>query len=83
LRKYLDQARELAVKAAHEKAQALAAALGQEIGKAHAIEEVTEPAYQPSANVSTESRSSGRGGLSLAPEQKSVSASVLVSFDLM
>jgi len=83
LRKYRDQARELAVKAAREKAQALAAALGQEIGKAHAIEEVTEPAYQSYLNVSVETRSGGRGGLSLAPGQKSVSASVVVSFDLL
>ena len=42
LRKYRDQARDLAVKAAHEKAQALAHALGQEIGKAYSIEEVPE-----------------------------------------
>jgi len=83
LRKYRDQARELAVKAAREKAQALAAGLGQEIGKAHAIEEVTEPAYQSYLNVSVETRSGGRGGLSLAPGQKSVSASVVVSFDLL
>ena len=71
------------MKAAREKAQALAAALGQEIGKAHAIEEVTEPAYSPFANVSVETRSGGRGGLSLAVGQKSVSASVVVSFDLI
>jgi uncharacterized protein YggE len=82
LRKYRDQARELAVKAAREKAQALAAALGQEIGKAHSIEE-TEPGYQPGANFSAEMGSAGRGGLSLAPGQKSISASVVVSFDLI
>ena len=42
LRKYRDQARDLAVKAAREKAEALAKALGQEIGKAYSIEEVPE-----------------------------------------
>src|SRR5215467_13708279 len=42
LRKYRDQARDLAVKAAREKAQALAKALGQEIGKAYSIEELPD-----------------------------------------
>ncbi len=37
LRKYRDQAREMAVKAAREKAEALAKALGQSIGKAYSI----------------------------------------------
>src|SRR5882724_13723548 len=45
LRKYRDQARDLAVKAAREKAHALAQALGQEIGKAQTIEEVPEYEY--------------------------------------
>lgn len=86
LRKYRDQARELAVKAAREKAQALAAALGQEIGKAQAIEEVVEPAYQQYgflSNTTVEKRSSGQGGPSLAAGQKTISASVVVSFDLI
>src|SRR5437764_3999026 len=42
LRKYRDQARELAVKAAREKAQAMAHAVCQEIVKAQSIEEATE-----------------------------------------
>src|SRR5258708_5395324 len=46
LRKYRDQARDLAVKAAREKAQALAHALGQEVGKAYSIEEVAESSNQ-------------------------------------
>src|SRR5262245_10301456 len=37
MRKYRDQARDLAVKAAREKAAALARALGQDIGRAQAI----------------------------------------------
>lgn len=39
LRKYRDQARALAIKAAQEKAVALAAEIGQKIGKAYTIEE--------------------------------------------
>lgn len=39
LRKHRDQARALAIKAAQEKATALAAEIGQKIGKAHSIEE--------------------------------------------
>ena len=83
LRKYRDQARELAVKAAREKAQALAAALGQEIGKAQYIEEV--PANQYSGATQNrvyaydgDSRSTG----STAAGQNSISASVVVSFEL-
>lgn len=86
LRKYRDQARELAVKAAREKAQALAAALGQEIGKAQAIEEVVEPVYQSYgglSNTTVETKSRGQGGPSIAAGQKSISASVVVSFDLI
>ena len=39
LRKHRDQARSLAIKAAQEKATALAAEIGQKIGKAYSIEE--------------------------------------------
>ncbi len=55
LRKYRDQARDLAVKAAREKAQALAHALGQEIGKAYSIDEVAEPANSYSAGLMSNS----------------------------
>ena len=84
LRKYRDQARELAVKAAREKAQALAAALGQDIGKAQYIEEVPESAYsgvlanQVSYSYDFKLRSAG----STAAGQNSISASVIVSFEL-
>jgi uncharacterized protein YggE len=82
LRKYRDQARDLAVKAARDKAGALAKALGQEIGKAQSIEEVPESEYSM-ANVSRgyESRSKAEGA-SIAPGQKTISASVTVSFEL-
>lgn len=39
LRKYKDQAREMAMKAAHEKAAAMAAAIGQSVGKAIFVKE--------------------------------------------
>lgn len=85
LRKYRDQARNLAVKAAREKAQALAGALNQEIGRAYAIEEVPEPVYQssPVANTSFEVKlSSSQGGPTTAAGQKTISASIVVAFEL-
>jgi uncharacterized protein YggE len=85
LRKYRDQARELAVKAAHEKAEALAHALGQEIGKGYAIEEVPEStsAYGYLSNVQFEAAGSrAKVASSTAVGQRTVSASIMVSFDL-
>jgi hypothetical protein len=84
LRKYRDQARDMAVKAAREKAEALAKALGQEIGKAQSIEEVPEPenAYfmaNASLGIADKTRSAGP---SVAVGQKTISASVMVSFEL-
>lgn len=56
LRKYKDQARAQAVRAAQEKAQALAKELGQTIGKAVSIEENDIDGYRsPAANVSQNS----------------------------
>src|SRR5262249_54757633 len=86
LRKYRDQARDMAVRAAREKATALALALGQEGGKAHSIEEGPESnygyggllgdaAYEAESDKALRSRST-------APGQKTISASVVVSFDL-
>jgi uncharacterized protein YggE len=84
LRKYRDQARDLAVKAAREKAEALAKALGQSIGKANSIEE--SPGADISASVQNieydEVRRSRATGSSTAAGQTTVSASVTVSFDL-
>jgi uncharacterized protein len=45
LRKYKDEARALAIKAAKDKAVALAKELGQTIGKANKIEEIQEDTY--------------------------------------
>src|SRR5215471_6288121 len=85
LRKYRDQARDLAVKAAREKALALAQALGQQIGKAQSIEEVPEPTYRSAglmSNVAYEQEARvRRAGPTTAAGQKTVSASVVVSFD--
>ncbi len=85
-RKYRDQARELAVEAAREKAVALAKALGQEIGNAYSIEEVPQYNYGYgglTANASFEmDKASTRSGPATAPGQNTVSASVVVTFDL-
>lgn len=85
LRKYRDQARDLAVKAAREKAGALAQALGQEIGKAYSIDEIVDFGFSAGlmANEARYSPSKDKAeGPSLAPGQKTISASVTVSFDL-
>ncbi|HET9839475.1 MAG TPA: SIMPL domain-containing protein [Candidatus Angelobacter sp.] len=85
LRKYRDQARDMAVKAAREKAAALAQALGQEVGKAHSIEEVPETGYERTRQVQANAYAFDENGVharSIAPGQTSISASVIVSFDL-
>ncbi len=88
LRKYRDQAREMAVKAAREKAEALAHALGQEIGKPYSIEELAQPNYQYfgglMANVSLETADKARApsGPSAATGERTITASVNVAFDL-
>ena len=86
LRKYRDHARDLAVRAAREKADALAKALGQSIGKAHSIEETPEPEYSSFANqfwaAPTKTRTTAPSGPATAPGQETISASITVSFDL-
>jgi uncharacterized protein YggE len=85
LRKYRDQARDLAVKAAREKAEALAKALGQDIGKAQTIEEGEDSEYTrgiyANANFTFAAREKSASP-SLAAGQKTISASVTVSFEL-
>ena len=86
MRKYRDQARQSAVNAAREKAEALAKALGQQIGKAYSIQEDQPQEYSPYANAIT-------GGLvpdktrapvaSTSPGQMKVSAAVTVTFELI
>jgi uncharacterized protein len=85
LRKYRDQARDEAVKAAREKAGALAKALGQDIGKAQSIEEVPDYGFSAGlqANASFESYSRDKvAAPTIATGQKTISASVRVSFEL-
>jgi uncharacterized protein YggE len=84
-RKYRDQARDLAVKAAREKAKALAAALSQDIGKAQSIEETDYPdSGGLRANASYEFRIPTKlAGPSIAAGQKTITAAVSVSFELI
>lgn len=91
LRKYRDQAREMAVKAAREKAQALARALGQDIGKAQVIEEGQEygfrspyQIYNALRNTDVEPMASvlRTKGPSIASGQRVVSATVTAAFEL-
>jgi uncharacterized protein YggE len=85
-RKYRDQARDLAIKAAREKAQALAGALGQSTGKAVAIEEVPQFSDQYSglaSNATFEPRTApAKSGPATATGERTISASVTVTFDL-
>lgn len=86
LRKYRDQARDEATKAAKEKAVALAQALGNQVGRTYSIEEVQQwDGYSMmgglAANVALE-RTRGSAP-STAPGQLTVTASVIVSFDLL
>jgi uncharacterized protein YggE len=89
MRKYRDEARGLAIRAAQEKATALTAELGQKIGKAYSIEEETTPSRSLySQNVSSNSMASGgddaassEGTLSLG--QIKVTARVTVRFELL
>jgi uncharacterized protein len=85
-KKYRDQARDLAVRAAREKAKALALALGQDIGKAHAIEEVADFSTAGFlANLSAGVANEGnfeKSRSTTAAGQNTISATVVVSFDL-
>lgn len=86
MRRYRDDARDRAVKAAREKAQALAMALGQEIGKAQTIEEVAQPENSYTASLSNVSYYSGgipaKSRSATATGERSVWASVVVTFEL-
>jgi uncharacterized protein YggE len=89
MRKYRDQARSLAIRAAQEKAAALTAEIGQKIGRAYSIEEETAPGRGLYAqNVMSNSTASGgddagssEGTLSLG--QIKVTARVTVRFELL
>lgn len=85
MRKYKDQVRALAIKAAQEKAIALTKEIGQSIGKAYTISE-DEPSYSYAQNsnfsVVTRSGSSSDESDTLALGQISITARVTVSFEL-
>ena len=87
MRKYRDQARALAMKAAHEKATALSAEIGQKIGKAYSIEEETPSRLGPYQNVTanntimvSDDATASEGTLALG--QIKVTARVMVKFEL-
>jgi uncharacterized protein YggE len=85
LRKYKDQARDEAARAAREKSEALAKALGNQIGKTYSIEEVqqTEGYYGPLAGMAANTNEDMRRAPSTAAGELTVKASVVVSFDLL
>lgn len=85
-RKLRDQARLLAVKAAHEKARAIANEIGQSIGKAFTITEVEQRPYAGYSSNVVDGFISG-GSFSDEPSpialgQISITARVLVAFEL-
>lgn len=86
VRKYKDQARAMAIKAAQEKANALTREIGQSIGKAHSISE--EGLSNSRAAMNNANFSSGTGGSdsddegTIALGQISITARVVVSFEL-
>jgi uncharacterized protein YggE len=84
-RKYKDQARALAIKAAQEKAAAYAREIGQSIGKAYSI---TEEGFPSLAGSNTMNLSRGVSGSysdqssTISLGQISITARVVVSFEL-
>lgn len=88
MRKHRDQARDMAMRAAREKAAALAGAVGQKIGKAYSIEEdAPSPRSYAAQNVmsnagSYESDSSSASEGTLAIGLIKISARVTVKFEL-
>jgi len=89
LRKYRDQARGQAIRAAKEKAEALTREIGQKIGRAVTItEDASSSPYRAalqnvSQNISSVSGSQdGSDNSTVAPGKISVSAQVTVSFEL-
>lgn len=96
MRKYMDQARAFAMKAAREKAVALSAEIGQRVGKAHNITEVgttVVPAYEEdnennASNYTANFSSEIRGNVAdtqgtIAPGLISITVRVKVSFALL
>jgi len=87
LRKHRDQARTMALKAAHEKAVAMAAVLGMNVGPVRTIREGSSPEYWPTAmNAQAQAAAFAGGGGGDGGEapmgQIAVAANVEVVFDL-
>jgi uncharacterized protein len=85
LRRYKDQARALAIKAAQEKAIALTKEIGQSIGKAYSISEMSYPNSGMSNYINTSrsvSESFSDDESTIALGQISIEARVMVSFEL-
>lgn len=86
LRKYRDKARIMAIRAAYEKAKALASELGQTIGKPYAITENSSSGsfVQYRQNVQNVMASDGAGATEgvIAPGEITVTSSVTVKFEL-
>lgn len=84
-RKYSDEARALALKAAEEKAAAMAAVLNCRLGKVMEIQEISTPwegRFYGASNVLAESRGAGAGEETLSPGEIKIRASVTVKFAL-
>jgi uncharacterized protein YggE len=86
LRKYRDEARAKAIRAAKEKAEALTREIGQKIGKAYTIEEEQARSWDTSMrnvsqNVASHAEPEGSGSI-LAPGLIRVNSRIKVSFEL-
>jgi uncharacterized protein len=82
-RKYRDEARSKAIRAAKEKAAAMAADLGQTVGKPWDIsEESGWNSYQYAANSFTAGKNSETDQSTISPGQLTIRASIKVSFQL-
>lgn len=87
LRKHRDQARQMALKAAQEKAAAMAGAYGKDIGAVRTIREIPEPEVYPMAanammQMQARAEMGGAGGEDAPLGQIAISARVEVIFDL-
>lgn len=88
MRKYRDQARDMAMRAAREKAAALAGAVGQKIGRAYSIEEesptprgyASQNTMSNAVSFDSDSASASEGTLALGLIK--ISARVTVKFEL-
>ncbi|HEX2954462.1 MAG TPA: SIMPL domain-containing protein [Bacillota bacterium] len=84
IRKYRDQARAMAIRAAREKAEQLASELGQRIGKPRNIKEESSYPYTTSANNGLSNSFGWNGsGETFALGQISINARITVEFELM